>query len=54
VKAALPVYELLDAGDRIGLHNHKAKHSFPKEARKISYGWLDTWLKHKPATLEVD
>jgi hypothetical protein len=54
VKAALPVYELLGAKDRIGLHNHKAKHTYPKEARKLSYQWLDHWLKFTPATEEVD
>jgi dienelactone hydrolase len=48
VKAVLPVYELLGAGDRIGLYNHKGKHSFPKEARRLSYHWLDYWLRFTP------
>jgi len=48
VKAVLPVYKLLDAGDRIGLFNHKGKHSFPKQARRLAYDWLDHWLKFKP------
>jgi dienelactone hydrolase len=45
VKAALPVYELLKAGDRIGLHNHHGGHALPKEARELSYRWLDYWLR---------
>ena len=49
VKAALPVYELLGAGERIGLHNHKGKHTFPKEARRLAYSWLDHWLEFTPA-----
>jgi hypothetical protein len=49
VDAALPVYRLLDAGERIGLFNHKGKHTFPKEARKLAYRWLDEWLEFKPA-----
>src|SRR5262249_14853345 len=28
IKAVLPVYELLGAGNRVGLVNHKEKHSF--------------------------
>jgi dienelactone hydrolase len=53
VKAVLPVYELLGAGNRIGLHNHKAKHSFPREARRLAFRWLDDWLKHTPTRDEV-
>lgn len=53
VKAVLPVYELLGAGDRIGLYNHKGKHSFPKEARRLSYRWLDHWLRFTPERDEV-
>jgi dienelactone hydrolase len=48
VKAALPVYQLLGAGDRIGLYNHKGKHTFPSEARRLAYRWLDHWLKFTP------
>ena len=48
VKAVLPVYELYGAGDRIGLINHKGKHSYPAEARLLSYRWLDHWLGHTP------
>lgn len=53
IRAALPVYELLEAGDRIGLVCHKGRHSFPKEGRKIAYRWLDHWLKHTPDKNEV-
>jgi hypothetical protein len=53
VKAALPVYELLGAGDRVGLYNHKGKHSFPREARKVAYRWLDHWLGFTPDRDEV-
>lgn len=53
VKAALPVYELLGAGDRVGMHNHHQKHTFPREARKLSYRWLDHWLNWKPTREEV-
>jgi dienelactone hydrolase len=49
VDAVLPVYRLLEAGERIGLFNHKGKHTFPKEARKLAYRWLDEWLEFKPA-----
>jgi len=53
IKAVLPVYELLGAGDRVGLHNHKGKHTFPKEARRLAYRWLDHWLEFKPVRDEV-
>jgi dienelactone hydrolase len=49
IKAVLPVYELLGAGDHIGLFNHKGKHTFPREARRVAYRWLDYWLKFTPA-----
>ena len=48
VAAALPIYRLLGAADRIGLYDHKGKHSFPKAAREVAYRWLDDWLGHKP------
>jgi dienelactone hydrolase len=53
IKEVLPVYQLLGAGDRIGLVNHKAKHTFPKEARRVAYQWLDHWLGFKPVKDEV-
>jgi hypothetical protein len=53
VHAALPVYKLLGAPERIGLHNHKGKHTFPTEARRIAYQWLDHWLQFQPVKDEV-
>lgn len=53
VQAVLPLYKLLDAGDRIGMHNHKAKHTFPTEARRLAYQWLDHWLHFTPVKDEV-
>jgi dienelactone hydrolase len=53
VKEVLPVYELLGAGDAVGLHNHKARHTFPKEARRVAYRWLDHWLDFKPTSDEA-
>jgi dienelactone hydrolase len=48
VKTVLPVYQLLGAGERVGLINHKGKHSFPAEARKLAYRWLDDGLGFTP------
>jgi hypothetical protein len=48
IQAVLPVYRLLGAPDRIGLYNHKMKHSMPRDARRLAYRWLDYWLRFKP------
>ena len=53
VRAALPVYRLYGAGERIGLYNHRGRHSVPKEARRLAYRWLDHWLKFRSVTDEV-
>lgn len=53
VHAALPVYRLLGAEDRIGLINHHGKHTYPQEGRRQSYRWLDHWLEHRPTRDEV-
>jgi dienelactone hydrolase len=53
IDAVLPVYKLLGASDRIGLFNHKAKHTFPTEARRVAYQWLDHWLEFRPFNNEV-
>ena len=53
VHVALPVYRLLGAADHIGLINHHGKHSFPQEARRQGYRWLDHWLEHRPIGNEV-
>jgi hypothetical protein len=50
VKEVRAVYSLLGAKDRIGLCNHKAGHTFPDEARRLAYQWLDHWLKFRPVT----
>jgi hypothetical protein len=47
VKEAREVYALLGAKDRIGLHNHKAGHTFPDAARQLAYRWLDHWLRFR-------
>ena len=48
VREVLPVYELYGAPDRVGLYDHKGKHSFPPEGREIAYRWLDHWLGFSP------
>ncbi len=48
VKEVREVYSLLGAKDGIGLHNHKAGHTFPDEARQLAYRWLDHWLRFRP------
>jgi dienelactone hydrolase len=53
VKEVRAVYELLGAKDRIGLCNHKAGHTFPDEARRLAYRWLDHWLKFRPVARPV-
>jgi hypothetical protein len=53
VHAALGVYRLLGAGERIGLVNHHGKHSFPRTARQTAYRWLDHWLRHTPTRDEI-
>lgn len=53
IHAVLPVYKLLGVPDRIGLYNHHAKHTFPTMARRVSYEWLDHWLKFTPIKDEV-
>ncbi len=53
VRIALPVYRLHKANERIGLINHRRKHSFPKQARRLAYDWIDHWLVHRPTRNEV-
>jgi hypothetical protein len=50
IRAVLPVYELYGARDRLGLFDHHGKHSFPLEARRLAYRWLDYWLAFTPET----
>ncbi len=53
VRAARPVYEQLGVADRVGLLDHRAGHTFPTEARRVAYRWLDHWLAHTPSRDEV-
>jgi dienelactone hydrolase len=53
VREVVPVYQLLGVGDRVGLINHRGKHTFPREARRLAYRWLDHWLRFTPARDEV-
>jgi hypothetical protein len=48
IHATLPVYRLLQADDRLGFFNHHRKHTFPENARKVAYEWLDSWLRRNP------
>lgn len=50
VEAALPIYELLGAKCRLGLFDHHGGHSFPPDARRVAYEWLDCWLQHNPSS----
>ena len=52
IQAALPVYRLFGAEEKIGLINHQGKHTFPHGARETAYQWLDHWLNHKPTKEE--
>jgi hypothetical protein len=53
VREALPVYRLLGMGERVGLHNHRGRHTFPREARRLAYRWLDHWLRFTPVRDEI-
>ena len=41
-----PVYSLLNSSDRLGSYFFKGGHSFPSDASKLCYEWLDRWLKN--------
>ncbi len=45
IAAALPVYELLGAREKLKANYPECKHDFPEEVRKVAYEWLDRWLK---------
>ena len=53
IHAALPVYRLVGAEEKIGLINHRGKHAYPQDGRRHSYRWLDHWLKHRPTADDV-
>jgi dienelactone hydrolase len=44
VNAARPVYELLNAGDKLVMTNPDATHAFPPDARNAAYRFLDMEL----------
>jgi dienelactone hydrolase len=45
IAAALPVYELLGAKEKLAANYPECKHDFPADVRKVAYEWLDRWLK---------
>jgi dienelactone hydrolase len=45
VAAAMPVYQLLGAGDRLSANYPNCKHDFPPDVRQVAYDWLDRWLR---------
>jgi hypothetical protein len=45
IAAAMPVYELLGAKDKLSANYPDCKHEFPLNVRKVAYDWLDKWLK---------
>lgn len=47
VNAALPVYRLLKAPDKLIMMNPEAQHDFPPEVREAAYQFLDKELKLK-------
>jgi dienelactone hydrolase len=45
IAAAMPVYELLGAKEKLAANYPDCRHEFPLEVRKVAYDWLDRWLK---------
>jgi Dienelactone hydrolase family len=45
IAAAKPVYDLLGAGDHVGLLTHSSGHSFPPVAQECAYQWLGHYLR---------
>jgi pimeloyl-ACP methyl ester carboxylesterase len=45
IAAALPVYDLLRAREKLAASYPDCKHDFPPESRIKAYEWLDRWLK---------
>ena len=45
VKAALPVYRALGAGDRLGFYcNGLNRHDMDQYSKDLAYNWIDQWL----------
>jgi len=45
IAAALPIYQLLEAGEKLKAIYPDCGHDFPDEAREVAYRWVDQWLK---------
>jgi dienelactone hydrolase len=45
IAAAMPVYRLLGAEDRLVVTHPDAEHDFPPETRLAAYAFLDRWLR---------
>lgn len=45
ITAAAPVYELLNASEKLTANYPDCDHNFPPEVRDVAYRWLDRWLK---------
>jgi pimeloyl-ACP methyl ester carboxylesterase len=45
IAAAMPVYELLGAKEKLAAIYPDCGHEFPPQARDFAYAWLDRWLK---------
>jgi predicted dienelactone hydrolase len=45
IAAAMPVYEVLGAKEKLSANYPDCKHEFPPEVRKVAYDWLEKWLK---------
>ncbi|MFO0877054.1 MAG: alpha/beta fold hydrolase [Gemmataceae bacterium] len=45
IAAAKPVFELFGAGAKLQANYPDCAHSFPEDARKVAYVFLDRWLK---------
>ncbi len=45
ITAAMPVYALLGAKDKLTANYPNCGHDFPEDARKVAYEWIDKWLK---------
>jgi hypothetical protein len=45
IAAAMPVYELLGAKDKLGTNYPDCDHSFPDGVQQAAYDWMDRWLK---------
>lgn len=48
IAAGRPVYELLGAKERLQANYPDCGHSFPEDARKVAYEFLDRWVKGSP------